>query len=71
MRSQALSFHNLNSYIERGTKPDAVGSKPCHWTSTLKAAMVNAKRARKYSNAGCYHEIRVRLESVMEEYRKT
>ena len=40
-----LVFYRLNSAIERGTKPDAVGWKPCHWTSTLKAAMVNAKRA--------------------------
>jgi hypothetical protein len=31
--------------MERGTKPDAVGCKPCHWTSTLKAAIVNARRA--------------------------
>ncbi len=40
-----LVAYKLNSAIERGTKPDAVGGKPCHWTSTLKAAMVNAKRA--------------------------
>jgi hypothetical protein len=38
-------FYRLNSAIERGTKPEALGWKPCHWTSTLKAAMVNAKRA--------------------------
>ena len=35
----------LKPSIERSTKPDALGWKPCHWTSTLKAAMVNAKRA--------------------------
>jgi len=40
-----LVFYRLNSAIERGTKPDALGRKPCHRTSTLKAAMVNAKRA--------------------------
>src|SRR5262249_20013098 len=40
-------FYKLNSAMERGTKPDVVGRKPCHWTSTLKAAMVNASRAYK------------------------
>jgi hypothetical protein len=35
-----LVFYKLNSAIERGTKPDAVGWNPCHCTSTLKAAMV-------------------------------
>ena len=39
-----LAFYRLNSAIERGTKPDALGSKPCHWTRTLKAAMVKARR---------------------------
>jgi hypothetical protein len=39
--------------MERGTKPDAVGRKPCHWTSTLKAAMVNARRAWKYAQTLC------------------
>src|SRR5215472_10505544 len=48
-----LVFYRLNSAIERGTKPDAVGWKPCHWTSTLKAAMVNASRAWKYSQPRC------------------
>ena len=43
--NKILVAYKLNSAIERGTKPDVVGSKPCHWTSTLKAAMVNAKRA--------------------------
>src|SRR5262249_9750244 len=40
-----LVFYKLNSAIERGTKPDALGWNPCHWTSTLKAAIVNARRA--------------------------
>jgi hypothetical protein len=31
-----LVFYKLNSAIERGTKPDALGWKPCHWTSTGK-----------------------------------
>ena len=44
-----LVFYKLNSAIERGTKPDALGWKPCHWTNTLKAAMVNASRAWKYA----------------------
>src|SRR6266566_5253627 len=39
-----LVYHKLNSAIERGTKPDALGWKPCHWTRTLKAAIVNARR---------------------------
>jgi hypothetical protein len=39
------SLYKLNSAIERGTKPDAVGRRPYHWTSTLKAGMVNARRA--------------------------
>jgi len=40
-----LVFYRLNSAIERGTKPDQLGRKPCHWTSTLKAAMVKARQA--------------------------
>jgi hypothetical protein len=40
-----LVFYRLNSAIERDTKPDKLGWKPCHWTSTLKAAMVKARRA--------------------------
>src|SRR5204863_9416049 len=36
-------LYKLNSAIERGTKPDAWGWKPCHWTNTLKAAVVNAR----------------------------
>src|SRR5215471_17329593 len=38
-----LVFYRLNSAMERGTKPDALGRKPCHWTRILKAAMVNAR----------------------------
>src|SRR5215470_1493966 len=30
-----LVFYKLNSAIERGTKPDVLGWKPCHWTSTI------------------------------------
>jgi len=48
-----LVSYRLNSAIERGTKPDAWGWKPCHWTNTLKAAMVNARRARKYAQPRC------------------
>ena len=48
-----LVFYRLNSAIERGTKPDALGWKPCHWTRTLKAAMVNASRAWKYAHTRC------------------
>src|SRR5262245_42729676 len=29
-----LVFYRLNSAIERGTKPDALGWTPCHRTST-------------------------------------
>src|SRR5216683_5658531 len=39
-----LVFYRLNSAIERGTKPDALGWKPCHWTKTLKAAAIPANR---------------------------
>jgi len=28
-----LVFYKQNSAIESGTKPDALGWKPCHWTS--------------------------------------
>ena len=45
-----LVFYKPNSAIERGTKPYMLGCKPCHWTSTLKAAMVNARRASKYAH---------------------
>src|SRR5712691_8557633 len=31
-----LVFYKLNSAIEKGTKPDALGRKPCHCTRTLK-----------------------------------
>src|SRR4029450_11706294 len=48
-----LVFYKLNSAMERGTKPDALGRKPYHWTSTLKAAMVNASRACKYAQPRC------------------
>src|SRR2546428_269612 len=48
-----LVFYKLNSAIERGTKPDAWGWKPCHWTSTLNAAMVNARRAPKHVHTRC------------------
>src|SRR5215831_6553783 len=48
-----LVFYRLNSDIESGTKPDALGRKPCHWTRTLKAAMVKARRAWKYSQTRC------------------
>jgi hypothetical protein len=41
--STILVFYKLNPAIERGTKPDALGWKPCHWTSTLKAAMVGVE----------------------------
>src|SRR6266851_10423677 len=33
--STILVFYKLNSAIESGTKPDALGWKPCHWTSTF------------------------------------
>ena len=33
--SSALVFYRLNLAIERGTKPDAVGCNPCHWTKTF------------------------------------
>src|SRR2546426_10032495 len=48
-----LVFYKLNSAIERGTKPDALESKPCYWTSTLKAAIVNARRAWTYAQTRC------------------
>ena len=48
-----LVSYKLNSAIERGTKPDAWGWKPCHWTSTLNTAMVQARRAWKYSQPRC------------------
>ena len=43
----------MNSAIERGTKPCAFGRKPYHWTNTLKAAKVNARRAWKYAQTRC------------------
>jgi hypothetical protein len=42
-----IVFYKLNSAIERGTKPDALGWKPCHWTNTLKAAMVGLQALLK------------------------
>src|SRR5262252_2224640 len=47
--STILVFYRLNPAIERGTKPDALGWKPCHWTRILKTAMVNARVV--YSNS--------------------
>jgi hypothetical protein len=34
-----LGSYKLTAAIERGTKLDALRRKPCHWTSTLEAAM--------------------------------
>src|SRR3989442_1204773 len=48
-----LVSYKLNSAIERGTKPDTLGRKPCHWTNTWKAAMVNASRAGKDAQTRC------------------
>ena len=48
-----LVFYKLNSAIERGTKPYMLSWKPCHWTSILKAAMVNARRAWKDAQTRC------------------
>jgi len=48
-----LASYKLNSAIERGTRPDALGRKPCHWTNTWQAAMVNASRAWKYAQTRC------------------
>src|SRR6266704_4478942 len=48
-----LVSYKLKSAIERGTKPDALGRKPYHWTRTLKAAIVNASRAWKYAQTRC------------------
>ena len=42
-----LVAYKLHSAIESGTKPDALGWKPCRCASTLKAAMVHASRAWK------------------------
>src|SRR2546426_4537694 len=52
-KPMVLVSYKPNSAIERGTKPDALGSKPCHWTSTLKSAMLKASRAWKYAQTGC------------------
>jgi hypothetical protein len=48
-----LAFYRLNPAIERGTKPDAVGWKPCHWARTLKAARSmysNVEKPQKHDN---------------------
>jgi hypothetical protein len=37
-------FYQRHSAIERGTRPDAKGCKPCHWTNTLKATLVHTSR---------------------------
>src|SRR5262249_101535 len=33
--SNGIGFYRPNSAIERGTKPEVLGWKPCHWTSRL------------------------------------
>src|SRR3989441_11781418 len=70
-----LVFYKLNSAIERGTKPDALESKPCHWTSTLKAAIVNARRAWKYAQTRCMTFLKcmtsVSLESTVSTNRRS
>jgi len=38
-----LVSYKLNPAIEKGMKSYALDRKPCHWTSILKAAMVNAR----------------------------
>jgi len=42
-------LHRLNSAIERRITPFSSGFKPFHWANRIKAAIVNAKRALKYS----------------------
>src|SRR5262245_802743 len=51
-RIRISNYFCVGTYRE-GTKPDALGRKPCHWTSTLKAAMVKASRAWKYAQPRC------------------
>src|SRR6266571_3813960 len=74
-----LVFYKLNSAIERGTKPYMLGCKPCHWTSTLKAAMVNARRAWKDARplpvsttacVSCAHTVRAcsQLDTAASDY---
>ena len=48
-----LVFDKLNSASERGTKPDAWGRQPCHWSSPLQAAMVNASQAWQAPQPRC------------------
>src|SRR5205823_1377428 len=48
-----LGLYKLNSAIERGPKPWAFGRQPYHWTNTLKAAKVNARRAWKDAQTRC------------------
>jgi hypothetical protein len=40
-------FYQRHAAIERGTRPDAKGGKPCHGTNTLKAALVHTSRVWK------------------------
>ena len=46
-------LHKLNSAIDKWTKPFSSGVNPCHWTKILKAAIVKANWARKYSQIRC------------------
>src|SRR6266545_2490455 len=70
-----LVSYKLNSAIERGTKPDALGRKPCHWTNTWKAAMVNASRAGKDAQTRCMTFLKcltsVRIASTVSTSRRS
>ena len=45
LQTNGVRFLQTQRSHREGTKPDTEGWKPCHCTSTLKAAMVNASRA--------------------------
>jgi hypothetical protein len=47
-----LVFYKLNSAIERGTKPDALGWKPCYWTSTFEFISIQSLAAKGEDEPG-------------------
>src|SRR2546428_12555450 len=59
-----LGYYKLNSAIERGTKPDAWGRKPCHCTRTFNAPCCIVHPLREQSHSTPLQHLLVWMLSV-------
>src|SRR6266516_1868764 len=64
-----LVYYRPKLAMERGTKPDALGTRPYHCTNTLKAAIVKARRAWKDAQTRCHHLLEVADQRQHREHR--